>query len=106
MLASAHLALQIVNPSRENTGTNPKEELLLRSTVRMVRDQFRGSTYMAQECAADSMSVVALCALSRAAAIAVRLRENELLDGELDDLRFNLRRFGTRWAIGRKYARH
>ncbi|KAF2194385.1 hypothetical protein K469DRAFT_650145 [Zopfia rhizophila CBS 207.26] len=102
----AHLALQIVNPSGKNIGANPKEELLLRSTLRMVRDQFRASTHMVQEGNADSMPVVALCALSRAAAISVRLCENELLDEELHDLRFNLQRFGSRWTIGRIYLQY
>lgn len=57
---------------------------------------------MAQEWGPDSMSVVALCALSRAAVIAVRLCDRELNE-DLDDLRFNLRRFGSRWVIGRKH---
>ena len=70
----------------------------------MVRDQFRVATYMVQEGDSDSMSVVALCNLSRAAAISIRLCGSECFHEELEELRFILRRFGARWTLGRKRA--
>lgn len=91
-----------MNPSSEKAKVDSKEALLLRSTLRMVRDQFRATTYMVPEGNSDCMSVVALCNLSRAAAISIRLYGREMIHEELDELRFILRRFGTRWNLGRK----
>ena len=59
---------------------------------------------MVQANGSHSMSVVALSNLSRAATIVVRLCGSKLFQEELDDLRFVLRRFGTRWILGRKRA--
>ncbi|KAF2232698.1 hypothetical protein EV356DRAFT_534420 [Viridothelium virens] len=102
----AHLALQVVNPNSEKIRAGSKEALLLQSTLRMVRDQLRVTTYMVQEAKSDSMSVIALCNLTRATAISIRLCDSELFQEELNDLRFILQRFGARWTLGRIYLQY
>lgn len=62
------------------------------------------STYLLQEANATGISVVALCALSRAAAILVCLYKGELSSQDLEMVRSNLQRFSTRWAVCRTYS--
>ncbi|KAL9087669.1 MAG: hypothetical protein Q9165_006593 [Trypethelium subeluteriae] len=102
---TVHLALQIVSPNSETIQADSKEALLLQSTLRMVRDQIRATTYMMPEDKIDSMSVMALCNLTRAIAISIRLCGGELFQEELNELRFILQRFGARWTLGRKSAK-
>lgn len=72
------------------------EDLLLRqSMLRIVLDQCRAIPYMARDGLPDCISVVAFCALSRAAVMLVRLYGSSLSDEDTDELRFNLRRFGN-----------
>ncbi|KAI9712787.1 MAG: hypothetical protein M1820_001409 [Bogoriella megaspora] len=102
----AHLALQVVNPSSGKVGANSKEAMLLQSTLRMVRDQFRAATDMLPEGESYSMSVVALCNLTRAAAISLRICGNNFLHKELDELRAVLQRFSARWTLGGIYLEY
>jgi diphthamide biosynthesis methyltransferase len=70
----------------------------------MVRDKYHAATYMVGEGYVGRISVTALCALARSAAIFVSLYGSELLDEDLEMLRFNLRRFDARWTLGREYG--
>jgi hypothetical protein len=99
---SALLALQIVNPTSDKLKTGSREAMHLQSMLRMVRDKYRAATYMVCEGYGDKISVMALCAMARAGAMFVSLNGSELRDEDLELLRFNLRRFGARWNIGRK----
>ncbi len=103
-LTSTLLTLQIANPSSAQLNPDSKEALLLQSTLRMILENLRMSTYLLQEVTASGISVMALCALSRAASILVRLCGRELSNEDLEMLRANLLRFSARWSICRTYA--
>ncbi|KUJ21699.1 uncharacterized protein LY89DRAFT_380697 [Mollisia scopiformis] len=103
---SALLALQTASPSGEESQKNSKEVLLLQSTLRMIRENLRMSTYILQEKSTNGLSVLALCALSRVAVIFVRLYISELTSQDFEMMRSNLERFATRWAVCRRYLEY
>lgn len=103
--ARSLLTLQTANPHGEEFKHDSKEALLLLTTLRIIRENLRMSTVMMQEDRANGIPVVALCALSHAAAILVRLCGCELSEQDLSTLLSNLRRFSTRWSVCRTLPR-
>jgi len=104
-LLSTFFALQSSISSSENLKQSTREALLLHSTLRMIRDNLRMSTYILQEEDANGISIVALCSLSRAAAILVRRYRGELSSHDLEMVRCNLKRFSARWAVCGEHGR-
>lgn len=70
----------------------------------MIQENLRVATILLQEEKANGLPVVAICALSHAAAILVRLRWRELSSQDLNLLESNLQRFSARWMICRTHA--
>lgn len=61
--------------------------------------------YMMNDPTVEHGAVVALCNMSRAAAIIVHVSESRIPSRMLETLRSNLRQLGTRWILARKYDR-
>ncbi|KAF2802049.1 uncharacterized protein BDZ99DRAFT_577032 [Mytilinidion resinicola] len=85
-----------------------KSALELRSTLRMVIDMARAATATLREQDGQParVSFVGLCAVFRAAVLAVRLDGGAMGEEDLDALKEGLRMFGIRWGIAGVYERH
>lgn len=64
------------------------------------------ATILLQEERAKGLPVVAICTLSRTAAILVRFYKDELSEEDLEMVRGNLERFKGRWGVCGMFTVH